>query len=169
MSMPSIRSPGQMSGAGTPEARPERALVGTWRLLAWEARGADGTVAHPFGERAVGYGVYTADGHVFVQLMRPSRPPFVGGDVFGGTAEENALAIGGYGAYGGTYELEDGGGTVVHHLEMSLFPNWIGGVQRRTIEWDADRLILSTPPILGGGSTLVHRLTWERVLPGGGA
>src|SRR5262245_56598456 len=113
----------EQSGAGTPAARPEPALVGTWRLLSWEARDADGTVTHPFGEQAVGYGVYTADGHVFAQLMRPGRPHFAGGDVLGGTAEENALALGGYAAYGGTYEVQDG--TVVHHVEVSLFPNWI--------------------------------------------
>jgi len=166
MVVESSRAAGQLSGAGAPVARPERTLVGTWRLLSWEARAADGTVTHPFGEQAFGYAVYTADGHVFVQLMRPGRPAFVGGDVFGGTAEENALALGGYGAYGGSFALEDGGGTVVHHVEVSLFPNWIGGEQRRTIGWDADRLILSTPPILAGGSALVHRLTWERVRSG---
>jgi len=165
--MANIRPMAQTSDAGASVVRPERTLVGTWRLLSWEARASDGTVSYPFGEQSVGYCVYTVDGHVFGQLMRPGRPSFEGGDILGGSAEENALALQGYIAYGSTYEIEDG--TVVHYVEMSLFPNWIGGEQRRNIDWDADRLILTTPPIMTGGGVLVHRLTWERVLPRGGA
>jgi hypothetical protein len=152
-----------ISKPGPSRERPERVLVGTWRLVSWEARAVDGTVTFPFGQDAAGYLVYTADGRMFAQVMRPGRPRFAGGDLSGGTPEENAAAIEGYIAYGGTYSVQDG--TVIHHIQMSLFPNWIGGEQRRSIAWDQSRLMLDTAPILVSGSLLVHRLVWERVSP----
>ena len=156
----SVSDSGQVADAGSHE-RLEQRLVGTWRLLSWEAHAADGAVSYPFGERAVGYAVYTADGTYVGQLMRPDRPAFAGGDVLGGTAAENAAAIGGYIAYGGSYQVHDD--MVIHRVEMSLFPNWIGGEQRRAIAWNGEQLILTTPPFLTGGSIVTHHLTWERV------
>jgi hypothetical protein len=42
-----------------------RELVGSWRLVSFEVRNANGsTVAYPFVEDAVGKLTYTADGHV---------------------------------------------------------------------------------------------------------
>jgi hypothetical protein len=142
---------------------PEQALLGTWRLVSWQAHGADGTVTYPLGEHAVGYLVYTADGRMFAQLMRPGRPGFASGDMLRGTAAENAAAVGGYVAYSGTFEVRDG--AVFHRVDLSLFPNWIGGEQRRSIAWDGDRLILSSPPVLVAGRALVHRIVWERTSP----
>jgi len=109
----------------------------------------------------VGYLVYTPDGTYVVQIMRPHRPAFLGGDVLGGTAQENAAAIGGYIAYAGTYQVERD--MVIHRVAISLFPNWVGGEQRRTVAWDGERLILTTPSLLTGGSSVTHRLAWERV------
>lgn len=143
--------------------RPEQALLGTWRLVSWGAQAPDGSVTYPLGEQAVGYLVYTADGRMFAQLMRPGRPGFAGGDMVSGTAEENAAAIGGYVAYSGTFEVRDG--AVFHRVDLSLFPNWIGGEQRRSINWAEGRLVLSSPPVMVGGRTLVHRIVWERDSP----
>ena len=72
---------------------PEQALLGTWRLVSWAAEAPDGTVTYPLAEQAVGYLVYTADGRMFAQLIRPGRPGFASGDMLRGTAEENAAAI----------------------------------------------------------------------------
>ncbi|MBV9357835.1 MAG: lipocalin-like domain-containing protein [Chloroflexi bacterium] len=153
--------------AAAPAAAVEQLVLGTWRLVAWEARDADGTVSQPFGDQAVGFIVYTVDRHFFAQLMRLGLLTFVGNDVLGGTAEENASALGGYVAYAGTYAVQDG--MMVHRVEMSLFPNWIGSQQRRTIEWNAGHLILSSPPLLGAGRQASDRLTWERVVSETGA
>lgn len=43
-------------------------------------------------------------------------------------------------AYAGTYEID--GNSVVHYVDISLFPNWIGGEQRRIARLDGDRLAL---------------------------
>ena len=113
-----------------------------------------------FGERPVGYVVYTTDRHVFVQIMLSAHPGSAVTDPFGGTSEDCWLALG-YAAYAGTYELLDG--RVVHHLEMCLFPPYVGVELTRTLEWDGDELVLTTQPRLAGGASHYSRLLWRRV------
>jgi hypothetical protein len=62
------------------------------------------------------------------------------------------------------------GDRVVHHVELSLFPNWVGTDQQRPVERTGDRPILSARPLLLAGKQQVPRLVWERVdrLPGAG-
>jgi len=55
------------------------------------------------------------------------------------------------------------GDSVYHHIEVSLFPNWIGDKQERFFEFDGNRLTLSTPLQLVGGMMLSSHLVWERV------
>ena len=64
-------------------------------------------------------------------------------------------------SYCGRYEFR--GETVVHHVELSLFPNWVGGDQERLVELEGDRSALSsTRPILQGGTPRTAHLIWER-------
>ncbi len=137
-------------------------FVGTWRLVSLEGHYGDGTVAHPFGPDAAGIIVYDAQGHMAAQIMRRDRPRFAAGDQQRGTPEENRAAVTGYVAYWGSYELfEDG--TIVHHVQGSLFPNWVGGEQRRFWEFVGSRLVLRTPPTAMGGRMVSSVLVWERV------
>ena len=137
-------------------------LVGTWRLMSWENRDvADGRVDYPLGEDAMGYIMYGQDGFMSVAIARPDRPTFSAGDLLGGSAGERARAAETYVSYCGTYEFR--GETVVHFVELSLFPNWVGAEQERLIEVSGDRLILSTRPILLGGVQRTAHLIWEAV------
>ena len=125
-------------------------LIGTWRLLSWENRAVvDGEVSYPLGKDAVGYIMYGADGYMSVAIMCPDCARFAAGDLLGGDAEERAQAALTYVSYCGTYEFR--GETVVHRVELSLFPNWVGVEQERLIEVSGNRLTLSTRPILLGG------------------
>jgi hypothetical protein len=153
---PSVSTPGSPPGAST------SALVGAWRLIAWEAHAPDGTVAQPWPD-ALGSLIYSADGHMSGHIMRRDRPPFAGVEALRGTDQESAAAMRSYIAYAGTYRRE--GDTVIHRVELSLFPNWVGSEQRRDIAWEGDRLVLSTPPMPFGGAPTVHRLVWERTRP----
>lgn len=136
-------------------------LVGTWRLVSWENRSVgDGEVSHPLGKDAVGYIMYGRDGYMSVAIMRPDRARFAAGDLLGGTAEERARAAETYVSYCGRYELR--GDTVVHRVELSLFPDWVGIEQERLVEVEGDRLTLSTRPILLGGGQRTAHLIWER-------
>jgi Lipocalin-like domain len=136
-------------------------LVGTWRLLSWENRTLDGKVSHPLGEDASGYLAYTDDGYVLVAIMGAGRRPFVAGDLLSGSTAEKAGAAETYVSYCGRYEFH--GDTVLHHVELSLFPNWVGVTQERLVKLSGDRLTLSTRPLLLQGKQQTAQLLWERV------
>ena len=136
-------------------------LIGTWRLISWENRDESGRISYPLGEDAVGYIMYNADGYMFVAIMRPRRPKFAAGDLLSGGTEERAQAAGTYVSYCGRYEFR--GETVIHRVELSLFPNWEGVEQERLVEVRGNRMTLGTRPMLLGGGRRSARLIWERV------
>ncbi|HEX2158817.1 MAG TPA: lipocalin-like domain-containing protein [Actinomycetes bacterium] len=137
------------------------ALVGGWRLVSWENRATDGQVTYPMGIDALGALLYTADGRFSVTISRRGREGFAAGDLLSGTSEEKARAVEGFVAYAGRYSFH--GDRVIHHVELSLFPNWVGSDQERWVELAGNRLILSASPLLLAGKLQVPRLVWERV------
>ncbi|HEX2290516.1 MAG TPA: lipocalin-like domain-containing protein [Pseudonocardiaceae bacterium] len=137
------------------------ALVGGWRLVSWENRATDGQVTYPMGIDALGALLYTADGRFSVTISRRGREGFAAGDLLSGTGEEKARAVEGFVAYAGRYSFH--GDRVIHHVELSLFPNWVGSDQERWVELAGNRLILSASPLLLAGKLQVPRLVWERV------
>jgi Lipocalin-like domain len=139
----------------------QRELVGAWRLVSWENRAADGQPNFPMGADARGYLIYTADGRFSVTISRADRRRFAGGDLLGGTESEKARAAEGFVAYAGRYTRR--GEHVVHHVELSLFPNWVGTDQQRLAALSEDTLILSARPLLLAGKQQVPRLVWQRV------
>lgn len=136
-------------------------LIGTWRLISSELRDAEGQVSYPNGKDATGYIIYTADGYMSATIMRANRANFAAGDLLGGTIEEKARAAETYIAYCSRYEIQ--GNKVIHHVETSLFPNWVGVDQERFFELQGNQLSLSTPPILLAGKLQTGHLIWERV------
>jgi len=136
-------------------------FTGTWRLVSFEIRSADGQVSYPFGQDAVGYIMYSEDGHMAVVLTTANRPKFAFGDILGGNTEEKVAAAESYVSYFGRYEIQ--GDKVVHHIEVSFFPNWTGVDQERFFVLEGDRLSLSTPPTLLAGMQQTAHLIWERV------
>jgi hypothetical protein len=137
-------------------------LIGTWRLVSWENRSlVDGQISYPLGKDAAGYITYDQDGYMFVAIMGPNRLKFAANDLLSGTPEEEAQAEETYVSYCGQYDFD--GDKVVHHVELSLFPNWVGVDQERLVELAGNRLTLSTPPILLRGIQQTAHLIWERV------
>ncbi len=136
-------------------------FVGTWRLLSYEVRRADGEVRYPWGQDPVGLLMYSEEGYVSVAMMSANRPRFAAKDIKRGTIEEKVAAVDTYISYCGRYEVQ--GDTVIHHVEVCLFPNWIGNDQKRTFEFDGDRLLLSTEPIAVGEMNWTGHLIWERI------
>ena len=64
-------------------------------------------------------------------------------------------------AYAGRYTFH--GNRIIHHVELSLFPSWVGTDQERSVELAEDRLTISASPLLLAGKQQVPRLVWERV------
>lgn len=135
-------------------------FIGTWRLLSYEIRRADGEIRYPWDRDPVGLLIYSGDGYMSVAMMRASRPKFVDKDVKKGTNEEKAAAVDTYVSYSGRYEVNED--MVIHHVDVSLFPNWVGNDQKRTFQFDGNRLTLSTP-LPGGDIQRSAHLVWERV------
>ena len=137
-------------------------LVGTWKLLSYEVRYLDESVSYPWGPDAQGLLIYSADGYMMVTLCAAHRPHFAGGDLVHASPEEQAQAARTYLSYGGPYERQ--GQRLVHHVQVSLFPNWVGQDQDRVIEvLERDRLILRTQPLLIAGQVGTAYLIWQRV------
>lgn len=136
-------------------------LVGTWELVEWTATVGD-RQRHPFGGDVVGRLTYTPDGYMWAALMRRDRRPVTAGSIAGATATERAAAAAGYLNYAGSYTQD--GDRVMHHVEVSLMPNWVGLDQVRNITWIGDELELSTDPEAGrSGEEVVNRLRWRRL------
>ena len=147
------------------KADPPNKLVGTWKLVAIEERNAQGELVTPldYGADPIGLLIYDATGHMSVHAMRRGRPRLPSDDVHLAPAELAKAAFTGYGAYFGTYTVDERAGIVVHHVQGSLIPNWEGGDQRRRFTLTGDKLVLEPPEIQARGEKRTRRLTWQRV------
>lgn len=128
--------------------------------MSWSAGAADGAVAYPFGERVEGSLVYTPGRWMTVTLAEADRASLSTDDVVGGGEAERAVAYSRYVAYCATYEVE--GNVVIHRVQMSLFPNWVGSEQERYLELSGDELGLRSPPVEVDGQLVVSELRWIR-------
>ncbi len=137
-------------------------LIGTWKLVSFELRLADGILIRPMGEGVQGVLIYTPDDRVVVQLMDPERPRFAEDDWMRGTPEETKTAFEGSLAYYGTFELEKHKGMILHHIQGCTFPNWVGTDQERIIELVDNELTLITPMLALSGEQVVGRLAFRR-------
>lgn len=142
-------------------------LVGTWELAGWTFTVDGDRETEPWGGDTVGLITYTADARMSVTLMRPGRPPAPTRTLSAAPARIRAAAAGGYLSYAGRYSVEDD--RVIHHIEVSLMPDWVGSDEVRFIEWldneaGTQDLVLSTPPTqTDSGRTAVNRLRWRRI------
>ena len=139
-------------------------FVGLWKLVRIEVRQPDGRIkADPdLGPHAVGYIFYDSTGHMGVQLMNPDRPKWKSEDK--PTEDEAMTSAGGFESYSGTYEVHEGEGYVVHHLELSFNPNAVGQAWKRKFELRGNQLRLTPPPTKSwNGEMLDETLVWERV------
>jgi hypothetical protein len=137
-------------------------LVGVWRLVSSEFRTSSGAVVYPLGEDALGQAIFTETGYMSGQLMRQDRPEFASGSQASGTPEEIAAAFQGYIAYYGSCEIDVEKQTLTTHVEGSLYPNWVGGLQMRFYQIHDQQLTLKTPPITVGEEEVTGVLVWER-------
>jgi hypothetical protein len=134
-------------------------LVGRWRLASWSAQTADGAVTHPFGESAQGSVVYTPGGWMSGTLAHGDRANLATRDVVGVSRELRAATLPTYVSYCGMYEID--GDVVVHHVEMSVFQDWVGTDQKRQFKLSGDELVLRFAMEVGGQETQ-NFLRWTR-------
>jgi hypothetical protein len=120
----------------------------------------DGTVVKP-PERpgpAPSRIAYTKEGMVIVVSTPANRAKVDAKDPSQATLEEKSRMADGVVAYAGRYEIK--GDEVIHHIEVSFFPNLVGRANVRKPTFQGKLLILTTEPDEKGG---VERIYWERV------
>jgi hypothetical protein len=145
----------------TPAMSKER-LVGTYRLLDWVFTLDDLLPRRPFGDDAIGLLTYTADGRMWATLMKKDRPDLGTATLAAAPEAARAEAAAGYLSYAGTYEVD--GNDVVHRVEVSLLPDWVGDYQRRHYAFEGDELVLTTPvTITSEGKRAKNTLRWRRI------
>lgn len=146
-------------------------LVGTWKLLEVNS---DKDV-YPLGKYPEGYLIYTADGYMSASIMKRDRDQLglsmeemqelSKGDI--GTLVKNLFryikvtlryfqAAKSYGTYTGSYEIQDN--KVIHHVKVSLIPDWVGTDLERIFEFSGDRLILREQI-----DDVSYAIIWQRV------
>jgi Lipocalin-like domain len=142
-------------------------LIGAWKLVSYRENPVDGSAPfEPLGLEPHGIIMYTPDGYMSAQLSKPDRPTFASGDWFDGTTEDYVTEATSYIAYSGPFHVDEENQTLSHSMFVSLFPNWIGQTQPRTVKVEGDLLHLgTTAPIRSGGKTVNSVLTWRRAEP----
>jgi hypothetical protein len=134
-------------------------LVGTWRLVSYEARTSAGETRYPLGRHVVGQLFYDVRGNMSGHVMRIDRPTFASNDSGSGTDAEVRAAFEGHTSYFGTYTIDPSARTVTHHVRGASYPNWMGHDQIRYYRSDGSDLVLSSPPILSRHESLEYILT----------
>lgn len=147
-------------------------FIGTWRLLAYTFYHEDGTVEHPWGDEVAGYLLYTPQGYMSANISAMRRRGRLRSAWLKTTASQSAVegsvtrltrrsAPRDYISYAGSFELA--GDTILHHVEVSLFPHWVGLPQHRYYDFAGDELTLRTATINSGRHRVVAELRWQRV------
>jgi hypothetical protein len=138
-----------------------RDLLGRWDIVSWEQAYDDGHTVLPMGDSLSGFIHYTPAGDMACLISRNDRPRFTSGGQWDATDSEQAQAYRSMLAYGGRFDFD--GEHVVHHVEQSLYPGWVGGQQRRRVEFAADGSIVLTARLEEGTPhARTARLVWRR-------
>ncbi|MBC7437019.1 MAG: lipocalin-like domain-containing protein [Bdellovibrionales bacterium] len=146
-------------------------LLGTWHLVRWEIAYGDGRAASlPYGDKATGLIIYTADGTMSACIARGGRARLSSASVRSAPESERLAAFESYFQYAGPYAIrvKDGQQQVVHSVTHSLNPNFVGTEQVRNMTFDGNGgLTLSASDVLPGTAVARHhRLIWSRTATG---
>lgn len=137
-------------------ARRDRALVGTWRVVAVETRdSASGRWRPLFGDAPAGYAVWAADGTHVLQFGRTPAAPFSSRTDRGASDAEVRTAFFDHFAWHGRWTLDAARGLVIMDIEGSLWPSWRNTRQVRPYRIRGDTLVL--------GDTTMNRRVFVRV------
>ena len=135
-------------------------IEGIWNLRSMEQRYDAGRVVYPFGRDAQGRIYYGPDGTMFCAIQKGGRKPFTTGKQWTASIEEKARAYDDYLTYFGRYEIA--GDQVTHLIEISLFPDWIGNRQARTVRIESGVLHITARLENGTPDARTAFLIWDR-------
>lgn len=154
MSSPILTSP-----SGTLAAH----IKGIWWLLTredWNKQG-EKRIDPTLGADPVAIVSYSGT-HFAAQFMKRERTESAAGQV-SYSGQNNTVAVDGYDAYFGTYEVDEETGKVAHTLIGSITPANIGITVSRDMRVDNDKLIIQLETTRSDGEAITRTLTWKRL------
>jgi hypothetical protein len=140
-----------------------KALTGLWWLLTREDRTKDGQrrIDPTLGADPVGILTYGGN-HFAAQFMKRDRTENAVNRV-SYSGQNNTVAVGGYDAYFGTYEVNEETGKVAHTLVGSITPSNIGITVFRDLRVNGDQLTIQLETTTPEGEPIIRTLTWKRI------
>ncbi|KAF1813351.1 hypothetical protein P152DRAFT_457714 [Eremomyces bilateralis CBS 781.70] len=147
-------------------------LIGAWELIEYVAYLPDdpSNKVHPMGPNATGIIMYTPDGYMSAQLLKPNQAAF---DTAQGTANEWAQVGKKFIGYTGQFYLDERGDEkgrpiLIHHMRNASLPSLRGDKQRRLVgfsnESDGKYLVLGVEGTVAiGTERRVLQLRWRRL------
>lgn len=136
------------------------ALIGSWFLREAYAVGPRGERMHDvYGGRPSGVIHYSSDGRMMALIAHEGRER-LDGDRQAAPEHQRAEAYKSSIAYAGQFSLE--AGWILHSVDISTYPNWVGTVLRRSVTFEQDTVVLTTPPQMQDGVETVIKLVWQR-------
>lgn len=139
-------------------------FIGLWQLIDVNFYRVNNEIVKLYGQAPRGMIMYDAHGRMAVQIMQRDRPALPKSRTAENALGDYATILRGYIAYFGTYDVDETARTVTHHLQGSLFPDWVGTDLVRQYEFSNDNqmLILTTAPSALRGETLRGEIIWQR-------
>jgi len=107
-------------------------LLGTWRVTSFTRWNKEGEASQPLGTEPMGYAVFDATGHAFIQLGRNPAD--------GGFPDEIAKSLM---CYFGPFTVS--GDTVAVRVETSNIADYVGSTQERQFKVTGDAMVIGTP------------------------
>jgi hypothetical protein len=138
----------------------EKIIIGTWKLITFEMK-TDDKISYPFGENPLGYLIYGESGHMAVLISKKNRNTVSTEDINNIPEIEKTQMADGFIGYTGKYEVLND--RIVHYVEISFIPNWIGRPLERFYEFHKGNLILKPPAEEIDGVKVNSRLIWEKI------
>jgi hypothetical protein len=137
-------------------------ISGTWRLVSYKSRTADGTVTDLYGPTPLGQLIYDTAGHMSVHLLKPGLPKCDTLDRRKCPEREARAAFDNYLGYWGRYQINAMENSVTHHIDGASVPDWVGTSQERFFKLEGARLTLTTPSMKIAGMDAIQTIVWER-------
>ena len=105
--------------------------------------------------------MYGKSGYMSGMISRADRSNLSVKNEINMDESEKASISEGFIGYSGKYEILDD--KIIHHVEMSFIPNWIGKPLDRFYSFENDDLVLTTPPEVFNNKKFVHYIVWEKL------
>lgn len=139
-------------------------FVANWHLIEMYSIDENSNKIHPYG-KTKGLLTYTNDNIMSAQIGKIQRNNFEDNDYRKGQKDEIEIAFNGFISYFGTYTINEKQSYILHNVQMSLFPNWIGQKVKRIYEFQENDniLILKAPQLIYDGVERTPTLVWSRI------